>query len=119
MDSLIKQYVAYYRLSTQLQAESASGWENQRKVVRQHCQGKDILEEFMEIWPGQLVDLSPALRQAITRCKESGATLVVAQLNRLGRVKHPLIEVYDELNGNLEACDIPDIKEFISKNKQL
>ncbi len=119
MNALLKQYVAYYRLSTRAQAESSLGWENQRNIVRQHCQGKVILDEIMEIWPGQLGDLSPGLRKAIAQCKETGATLVVAQLDRLGRVKHQLIDVYDELNGDLEACDTPDLKEFISKNKPL
>lgn len=84
--------VAYYRVSTAKQGESGLGLEAQRSYVEQAAaqMGWNIVAEFTDAESGAV---APTERQeclkALNVCKELGATLVVAKLDRLSRdVEH-------------------------------
>lgn len=81
-----KTFVSYLRVSTGRQAASGLGLEAQRGAVRQYAQqnGGAIIEEFVEVETGRRCD-RPALVQSIARCKATGATLLIAKLDRLAR----------------------------------
>jgi DNA invertase Pin-like site-specific DNA recombinase len=85
--------VAYYRVSTSKQGTSGLGLEGQQERVRQFCQqeGITLLAEFTEVQSGKgsdALERRPVLAEALKAAKKSGATLIVAKLDRLSRDVH-------------------------------
>lgn len=78
-------YVVYYRVSTQKQGASGLGLEAQRASVNSFLrnEGKTVAE-FTDIESGKNNN-RPQLRQAIDFCHQTGATLLIAKLDRLTR----------------------------------
>ena len=79
-------YISYLRVSTHRQGSSGLGLEAQREAVKRHIitTGSELLSEFVEIESGRVND-RPVLTEAMAACKRTGATLVIAKLDRLGR----------------------------------
>jgi DNA invertase Pin-like site-specific DNA recombinase len=79
-------FVAYYRVSTHQQGESGLGLEAQQAAVRAHLNGGnwELIAEFTEVESGKN-NARPQLAAALKHCRLSGATLVVARLDRLSR----------------------------------
>lgn len=80
-------FVAYLRVSTARQGRSGLGLEAQREAVHRlvaECGGQIIAPEFVEIESGKN-NARPKLTEAFKRCKQTGATLVIAKLDRLSR----------------------------------
>lgn len=80
------QYVAYYRVSTDKQGKSGLGLESQQASVASFIEkrGGKLLEAFTEVESGKRSD-RPKLDKALRRCLLTGATLVIAKLDRLSR----------------------------------
>lgn len=100
-------YVTYYRVSTQRQGRSGLGLEAQQAAVEAHL-GKDVsrvLAEFTEVESGKRND-RPQLRAALERCKLTGATLLVAKLDRLARNVF-FVSSLMESGVDFRACDFP------------
>jgi len=103
--------VPYYRVSVESQGKSGLGLEAQRKVVHDFLDGGDwkIIEEFEEIESGRVSDRHrPQLRAALQLCRDKGATLVVARLDRLTRNVHFLSQLLDS-GVPFVACDVPNL----------
>ena len=79
-------FVAYYRVSTQQQGRSGLGLEAQQEAVRRYLAGGawELAGEFVEVESGKH-DRRPKLHAALKLCRLTGATLVVAKLDRLSR----------------------------------
>lgn len=81
--------IAYYRVSTKRQGESGLGLEAQEADVRVFAHGHscNIVRAYHEVETGTKHSLGnrPELRKAVAHAKRSGATLVVAKLDRLLR----------------------------------
>ena len=79
--------VAYYRVSTARQGRSGLGLAAQRETVEAFAaaRGWTVLEAFTEVESGKSAERRPELAQAMRRCRLTGATLVVARLDRLSR----------------------------------
>ena len=89
------------------------GLEAQRQAVRdyaQKVQGK-ILDEQVEVESGKRAD-RPVLTNAIQRCRETGATLLVAKLDRLSRNLH-FITTLQQSKVNFLAVDNPHATPFL------
>lgn len=103
-------FVAYYRVSTQKQGRSGLGLEAQQAVVRDyvaHKRGIDLVPgKYVEVETGKRND-RPKLRDALLRCRQTGATLVIAKLDRLGRNAAFLHTLRDGAVPFV-ACDLPD-----------
>ena len=78
--------IGYIRVSTKRQGRSGLGLEAQQQALadyqREH--GGRVLATYREVESGKTAD-RPELARAIAHAKRSGATLVVAKLDRLSR----------------------------------
>jgi DNA invertase Pin-like site-specific DNA recombinase len=104
--------VAYYRVSTAAQGRSGLGLEAQRAAVSRFCQGRscEMLGEYVEVESGKLND-RPELAKALHHAKVTGATLVVAKMDRLSRNAAFLLTLRDS-GAKLVAADNPDVNEL-------
>lgn len=102
-------YVAYLRVSTARQGRSGLGLEAQREAVQRFVasrSGRIIAPEYVEIESGK-VNTRPELDKAVKRCRATGATLVVAKLDRLSRNVAFLMTLRDS-GVAFVAADLPE-----------
>lgn len=99
-------YVAYYRVSTQKQGKSGLGLDAQRKAVADFMRSGELVGEFQEVESGKN-DRRPMLAKAIEMAKDSGATLLIAKLDRLSR-KASFIFALKDSGVPFIACDMPE-----------
>lgn len=80
-------YVTYIRVSTNRQGQSGLGLEAQTKAIDEYLNGGDweIIRNFQEIETGTNKKKRPQLMKALELCEETGATLLVAKIDRLAR----------------------------------
>lgn len=105
-------FVAYMRVSTLRQGISGLGLDAQKKAISDYLNGGtwDLLEEFVEIESGK-VDNRQELNKALHLCRMTGATLVIAKLDRLSRDLH-FISSIQKSNIEFVACDMPAANRF-------
>ncbi|MDZ4847914.1 MAG: recombinase family protein [Pirellulaceae bacterium] len=96
----MKNFIGYYRVSTDRQAQSRLGIEAQIAGVRAFAikEGATMLAEYTEIESGKKCD-RPKLLQAIAHARRNKATIVVLRLDRLSRDS---ILTSTILNSNIE-----------------
>lgn len=102
-------FVAYLRVSTARQGRSGLGLEAQRETVQRFVKergGRIIAPEFVEVESGKRND-RPELEKALKRCRLTGATLVVAKLDRLSRNAAFLMTLRDS-RASFVAADLPE-----------
>jgi DNA invertase Pin-like site-specific DNA recombinase len=101
-------FVAYYRVSTAKQGRSGLGLDAQREAVRAYLNGGNwtLLAEHTEVESGK-VDDRPELTKALQTCRLTGATLVIAKLDRLSRDAHFLLGL-EKAGVEFVAVDMPN-----------
>jgi DNA invertase Pin-like site-specific DNA recombinase len=106
-------FVAYYRVSRESQGINGLGMEAQRKAVSDYLNGGDweLLDSYNEVESGKRDDNRPELLKAVQRCKTSGATLVIAKLDRLSRDVHFLTGL-QKAGIDFVCCDMPHADRF-------
>ena len=100
-------FIAYCRVSTAGQGRSGLGLEAQDAAIRAHLRPADTLLQppYVEVESGKRAD-RPQLQAAIERCRRTGATLLIAKLDRLSRDAHFLLGL--EKSGIEFVCaDMP------------
>jgi DNA invertase Pin-like site-specific DNA recombinase len=111
---MCKNYVAYYRVSTEKQGRSGLGLEAQQAATAQFIAAKGAdakqLSAFVEIESGKRDD-RPELARAMEHARLTGATLLIAKLDRLSRDAHFLIGLQKSAIA-FTACDMPDANAF-------
>ena len=110
------QFVTYFRVSTVRQGLSGLGLDAQRQTVAQFLSGssRTVLAEFVEIETGKganALDRRPQLRLALELCRKSGATLLIAKLDRLARNVH-FVSGLMESKVKFVACDLPEANQL-------
>lgn len=103
--------VAYFRVSTERQGRSGLGLEAQRTAVENYakeCGGK-VLESFTEVESGRKDD-RPQLARALHLARVTGATLVIAKLDRLSRDAAFLLSL-QKSGTKFTAADMPQADE--------
>ena len=104
-------YILYLRASTQRQGQSGLGLEGQRLIAHRFLQPGDyILSEYIEIESGRKND-RPEMAKAILAARQSGATLLVAEMSRLARSVYFTSRLVEE-KVHFRACDLPHADEF-------
>jgi len=107
----IGKFVSYLRVSTDRQGRSGLGLEAQRKAVADYLNGGnwELIAEFVEVETGKRDD-RPKLREALHRAKVTGATLVIAKLDRLSR-NLAFIAALQDSGAKFVAADMPEANE--------
>lgn len=82
----IGNFVSYIRVSTARQGVSGLGLDAQQKAISDYLNGGDwkLIGEFVEVESGKNND-RPKLAAALKQCAMTGATLIIAKLDRLAR----------------------------------
>ena len=108
----VGRFVAYYRVSTARQGRSGLGLEAQKVAVGAFLNGGDweLIGEFLEVESGKN-DNRPQLAAALARCELTGATLVVAKLDRLSR-NVAFLAALQESGTRFVAADMPEANEL-------
>lgn len=105
-------YVAYLRVSTARQGRSGLGLEAQQAaidafVTQRHA---PVLQTFTEVESGKLAE-RPELAKALHLARVTGATLLIAKLDRLSRNAAFLLTLRDS-GVRFIAADMPDANEL-------
>jgi DNA invertase Pin-like site-specific DNA recombinase len=104
-------FIAYYRVSTAAQGRSGLGLEAQQFAVRSFLahSTRTLLSEFTEIESGGH-NQRPKLAKALEACRLTGATLLVAKLDRLARNARFLLSIVEGSgDGGVVFCDLPTV----------
>lgn len=113
----MKQYVAYYRVSTQRQGQSGLGLEAQQEAVRAFLgrAASEVVAEFTEVETGKGANAlarRPQLAAALALAKSRKATVVIAKLDRLAR-NVAFISALMESGADFVAVDMPEANRLM------
>jgi DNA invertase Pin-like site-specific DNA recombinase len=105
--------VGLYRVSTAEQGQSGLGLEAQQASVRAFVtsQGWTLVAEFSDIASGK-DDHRPGFQAALARCRQLGAVLVAARLDRITRRAHTLSQLLEDGTA-IRAADMPGADELM------
>ncbi|MGK7870367.1 recombinase family protein [Falsiroseomonas sp. E2-1-a20] len=105
--------VGLYRVSTAEQGHSGLGLEAQQASVRSFvaAQGWTLVAEFSDIASGK-DDRRPGFQAALARCRQLGAVLVAARLDRITRRAHTLSQLLEDGTA-IRAADMPGADELM------
>lgn len=110
-----RRFVTYLRVSTKRQGASGLGLEAQRAACAKHIEsvGGDLppVAEFVEVESGRKSN-RPELRKALDLCRVTGATLVIAKLDRLARNAAFLLSLRDS-GVEFVAADMPQANRLL------
>jgi DNA invertase Pin-like site-specific DNA recombinase len=104
--------IAYERVSTARQGKSGLGLEAQRKSIDDFAASRqaEVLARFTEVESGRKAD-RPELTKAIDLARLTGATLVIAKLDRLSRNAAFLLTLRDS-GVRFLAVDMPEANDL-------
>lgn len=104
-------YVTYFRVSTTKQGNSGLGLEAQQSAVSTYVRANDVIVgSHTEIESGRNCE-RPELRKAMDYCRLTGATLLIAKLDRLSRRVSFLAALMDS-DVPFVAADNPHATRF-------
>ncbi len=106
-----KQFISYLRVSTQKQGFSGLGLEAQKEIIEKHLRDKISIAEFIEVESGRKTN-RPKLKDALALCRKTGATLIVAKLDRLARNVNFLSSLL-ESDVEIVFCDFPQANKMV------
>lgn len=110
---MTSRYVAYLRVSTAKQGQSGLGLDAQASAIAQFMAtrpGSDIIRTYTETESGKHDD-RPLLTQAMAYASATGATLLIAKLDRLSRNAAFLMNLRDK-GVPFIAADMPDANDM-------
>ena len=107
------QFIPYYRVSTARQGASGLGLDAQRAATSAYlaATGGEVLVEITEVESGKK-DQRPELKAAIEMCRKTGATLLIAKLDRLARSVAFIANLL-ESGVRFVAVDMPNADRFM------
>jgi DNA invertase Pin-like site-specific DNA recombinase len=107
---MCRNFVAYYRVSTAKQGASGLGLEAQKAAATAFITGKGadakLLASYKEVESGKRED-RPELARALDHARVTGATLLIAKLDRLSRDAHFLLGL-QKAGVSFVAADMPE-----------
>ena len=108
----MERYIGYVRVSTARQGASGLGLEAQRTAIAAHAKSchATVDATFTEVESGRKSD-RPELAKALHQAKVTGATLLIARLDRLSRNAAFLLALRDS-GVRFVACDMPQANDL-------
>lgn len=108
-------YVSYARVSTAKQGRSGLGLEAQEAAIASYLKPGDTLlvPTYVEVESGKRSD-RPELAKALAHAKLTGATLLVAKLDRLARNVRFLLSLL-ESGVDVAFCDLPHVSGAVGR----
>lgn len=104
-------YVAYYRVSTKKQSKSGLGIEAQKQMVETFAEANgQLIADFVEVESGRN-DQRVELIKAMALAKKSGASLLIAKLDRFSR-RVSFIATMMEKGVPLVIAEMPNATDF-------
>ena len=112
----MKQFIKYTRVSTREQGKSGLGLEAQQRDIELYLgnyvdEPYEVLETYTDIESGKRDD-RPELDNAISLAKETGATLLVAKLDRLSRKVSYVATLLEDKKLNFVVASMPYADKF-------
>lgn len=116
MTHLMRQFVLYYRVSTKKQGDSGLGLDAQKRDIEIYLEAYadtpfEVVGEFVDVASGK-VDDREELQKAIALAEKSGATLLVAKLDRLSRKVSFIATLMDRKKLQLIVAAMPNADKF-------
>jgi DNA invertase Pin-like site-specific DNA recombinase len=107
--------VGLYRVSTAEQGQSGLGLEAQQASVRAFAaaQGWTLVAEFSDVASGK-DDRRPGFQAALVRCRQLGAVLAAARLDRITRRAHTLSQLLED-GYSIRAADMPGADDLMMR----
>ena len=107
--------VGLYRVSTAEQGQSGLGLEAQQASVRAFAtaQGWTLVAEFSDVASGK-DDRRPGFQAALARCRQLGAVLTAARLDRITRRAHTLSQLLED-GYSVRAADMPGADDLMMR----
>jgi DNA invertase Pin-like site-specific DNA recombinase len=101
--------IPYRRVSTDKQGKSGLGLEAQEEAIHKYAtaRGSKVLKSFTEVESGKKND-RPELSKALAHARRTGATVVIAKLDRLTRNTRFLLELI-ESGADVAFCELPEL----------
>lgn len=112
----MQQFVTYFRVSTQEQGKSGLGLDAQKRDIELFLANYaevpwEIAGNFTDVLSGADND-RPELAKALDLCRKSGATLLVAKLDRLSRKMSFIAVLMDDPKVKLRVASMPNADKF-------
>lgn len=112
----MKQFVIYTRVSTKSQGDSGLGLEAQERDINLYLETyaeepHDIIGRFCDVVSGTKAD-RPQLQEALALVRQTGATLLVAKLDRLSRKVSFISTLMEDKKVNLTVAQMPTATKF-------
>lgn len=104
-----QKFVTYIRVSTKGQGESGLGLEAQQRDIELYLsnyapKGSEVIGAFTETASGaKTLDKRPQLKAAVEQCLSTGATLLIAKVDRLSRDVELIAHLIKKVNVKV-AC---------------
>jgi DNA invertase Pin-like site-specific DNA recombinase len=107
--------VGLYRVSTAEQGQSGLGLEAQQASVRAFvaAQGWTLVAEFSDVASGK-DDRRAGFQAALSRCRQLGAVLAAARLDRITRRAHTLSQLLED-GYSIRAADMPGADDLMMR----
>jgi DNA invertase Pin-like site-specific DNA recombinase len=107
--------VGLYRVSTAEQGQSGLGLEAQQASVRAfaEAQGWTLVAEYSDVASGK-DDRRPGFQTALARCRQLGAILVAARLDRITRRAHTLSQLLED-GYSIRTADMPGADDLMMR----
>src|SRR4051794_34147827 len=107
--------VGLYRVSTAEQGQSGLGLEAQQASVRAFAaaQGWTLVAEYSDIASGK-DDRRPGFQAALARCRQLGAVLAAARLDRITRRAHTLSQLLED-GYSIRTADMPGADDLMMR----
>ena len=107
--------VGLYRVSTAERGQSGLGLEAQQASVRAFAaaQGWTLVAEFSDVGSGK-DDHRPGFQAALARCRQLGAVLAAARLDRITRRAHTLSQLLED-GYSVRAADMPGADDLMMR----
>jgi DNA invertase Pin-like site-specific DNA recombinase len=104
-----RRFCGYIRVSTQQQGRSGLGLDAQQAAIERYLRAEDrLLMTHTEIESGRKPD-RPKLAEALAFCRKTGATLLVAKVDRLTR-NLPFLRSLIDSGVDVAFCDLPGLQ---------